>query len=168
MVWDSAGSCTGTQMCYLLAISSLTLFNTRLLLGYGVNFILLILFYAMVCLSNLSYFDVWIDPYGKPVLPDTGVRPSNQWSWQGAWVPEASFWGLFLICSLKILFTSFISLLYQKIWRGEWKRTVYIAVVQKKVCYACDAIHFDRNLFNKLTRRCQCGGCFVWPERLRH
>jgi hypothetical protein len=65
-------------MCYLLDISSLTLFNTRLLLGYGVNFIVLILFYAMVYLSNLSYFDVWIDPYGKPVLPDTGVRPSNQ------------------------------------------------------------------------------------------
>jgi hypothetical protein len=57
-------------MCYLLDISSLTLFNTRLLLGYGVNFIVLILFYAMVYLSNLSYFDVWIDPYGKPVLPD--------------------------------------------------------------------------------------------------
>jgi len=98
-LWNSAGSYTGTQMFCLLAISSLTPFNTRSLLGYGASLCLFYSFVRLDCAQVVWCFVMWADPYCKPVLPNAGIYPGSQWSRQGAREPEASFWGMFLVHS---------------------------------------------------------------------
>jgi hypothetical protein len=71
----------------------------KVIVRVGCKFIF-VLFFSWVRLWSVVWcFVLWADPYRKPVLPNAGIYPGNQWSRQGAWEPEASFWGRFLVHS---------------------------------------------------------------------